>query len=193
MNELQWNNKAGWGFMAGDCDKDYWTEYRVLDQTPMGRVLTALRRGFVDKHVWETTANLVDVGIGGGAFVAEFDCEGIDINPKAIAWLDARGSLWDGEPVDVLTFWDSIEHIMCPGDYLEKARKWVFLSTPIYKDQRHCLASKHYKPGEHLWYFTHKGILQFMDQAGFIYIERNCFEDDAGREGIGSYAFVRRN
>lgn len=193
MNELQWSEQNGWGYLAPDvpCKKDYWTEYRELDKTPMGRVLTALRAGFVT--YWENMLGrrMVDVGIGGGAFVKSTGCRGIDVDPKALEWLDKNWLLWNFEPIPVMTFWDSLEHIQNLGEYLGKAQEWVFISTPIYDDEAHCRRSKHYKPGEHLWYFTDRGLKKFMKNVGFRCLGQNNLENDAGREGIGSYVFQR--
>ena len=62
---------------------------------------------------------------------------------------------------------------------------------PIYEDSRHCLKSKHFKPGEHLHYFTHDGLLLWFEQQGFACVEHNDIESQLGREGITSYAFRR--
>ncbi len=195
MNEfdLIWNEKVGWGFQAPEtnCSKDYWHEYRAKDRTPMGRVLTAVRAGMVRNWTRERALDIVDIGIGGGAFCDEMDCHGFDVNVSALAWLKKEALDWEPEKIPVMTFWDSIEHILYPGNLLKKVTKKVFLSTPIYRDKEHCLASKHYKPNEHLWYFTDKGIKKFMHQAGFALIYQNRIEEDAGREDIGSYVFGR--
>ena len=189
---MKWNEDKGWGFLepTEPCTKDYWDEYCELDKTPMGRVLTALRVGMTYKTM-EGTPCVVDIGIGGGAFCKEMDCLGFDVNPQAIDWLGK--DLWGEVPVPVMTFWDSIEHIANPGTYLVNASQWVLLSTPIYRDEAHALSSKHYKPNEHLWYFTDHGIKMFMREYGFQCIDSNTLESDAGREGIGSYAFTRLN
>ena len=62
---------------------------------------------------------------------------------------------------------------------------------PIYRDQAHCLASKHFKPGEHLHYWTREGLLLWMGRLGFVCIEHNDAESRIGREGIESFAFRR--
>lgn len=190
---MKWNDDKGWGFLEATepCPKDYWSEYRELDKTPLGRVLTALRLGMVDRWADYEAGPVVDIGIGGGAFVSTLDCLGFDVSEQAVEWLKEHGNLWDQERVPFMTFWDSIEHIANPGEYLAKATKWVFLSTPIYRDEAHALSSKHYKPNEHLWYFTDHGIKMFMREYGFRCVDENRLEDDAGREGIGSYAFAR--
>jgi len=189
---MKWNDDKGWGFLEATepCTKDYWAEYRELDQTPLGRVLTALRCAMVC-DVAVDPASIVDVGIGGGAFCEAMECRGVDVDINALQWLAKNKLAWDGLPIPVMTFWDSIEHIANPGQFLAKATSWVFLSTPIYKDEADALASKHYKPNEHLWYFTEHGIKMFMREYGFRCYHENTLETDAGREGIGSYAFKR--
>lgn len=192
---MKWNEDKGWGFLSSDasCEKDYWAEYRKLDKTPLGRVLTALRAGMVRECSSACNLNILDVGIGGGAFCDAMDCVGTDIDERALAWLKKEALDWDGEPVTVMTFWDSIEHIAGPMRFISKAREWVLLSTPIYESEAHALASKHFKPNEHLWYFTDRGIKRFMFEHGFGFFGQNELETDAGREGIGSYAFKRRD
>ena len=192
---MKWNDDKGFGFLKATepCTKDYWAEYRELDKTPLGRVLTMVRIAMVYAFADETKDwPVVDVGIGGGAFVDKCgDCYGTDIGKEALAWLEEHELLWDGESVPVMTFWDSLEHIENPGPLLAKATKLVYVSTPIYRDQAHARASKHYKPNEHLWYFTDHGLHMFMREYGFKCVEQNEIETDAGREGIGSYVFKR--
>ncbi|MNF16908.1 hypothetical protein D3C80_2201530 [compost metagenome] len=62
---------------------------------------------------------------------------------------------------------------------------------PIYKDQIDCLHSKHYKPGEHIWYHTLHGLIGWCERQGFTLEEMNHAESDLGREGISSFAFRR--
>lgn len=190
MSDLQWDERNGWGFLKpdGDCKTSYWDEYQKLDDSPMGRVLTALRCGMVGG--WSDGC-CVDVGIGGGAFCKSSESFGADVDEKAIEWLKENGMLWDEKPIERMTFWDSIEHILDPHTYLRQAISFVFLSTPIYNNEEHCRGSKHLKPNEHIWYFTDRGIKRFMEIEGFKCLDQNALESDAGREGIGSYAFRR--
>lgn len=90
-----------------------------------------------------------------------------------------------------MTFWDSLEHIPEPEVVLKGIGEWAFVSMPIYKDAKDCLASKHYKPGEHLHYFTLEGFITWMDRQGFEVMEINHAESELGREGITSFAFHR--
>ena len=109
------------------------------------------------------------------------------------AWLHANGRYKHpnfGWPA--MTFWDSLEHIPDPEAALKNVGDWAFVSMPIYKDQADCLKSKHFKPGEHIWFFTDWGFIDWMDRQGFEMMERNDIESKLGREGILSYAFRRR-
>ncbi|MCY1314289.1 hypothetical protein D9M70_649130 [compost metagenome] len=62
---------------------------------------------------------------------------------------------------------------------------------PIYDSQAHCLQSKHYKPGEHIHYFTLNGFITWCQRQGFELVEINQVESELGREGITSFAFRR--
>ena len=74
---------------------------------------------------------------------------------------------------------------------LDNIRQRVLVSLPIFRDVAHVLSSKHYKPGEHVFYFTEPGFLFFMREHGWRVIETNDYETKIGREDIKSYAFKR--
>ena len=84
-----------------------------------------------------------------------------------------------------------LEHLEDPTKILERVSDWVFISIPIFTGPEDARNSKHYKPGEHIWYFTEKGLILFMKMQGFGFIDSNRMEEDIGREGIGSYVFKR--
>ena len=170
----------------------YWEEYRRRDATPMGLALTAARLALLLKHCH---GSVVDIGIGGGAFLVAArghgrEGYGADVNSHALAWLHRRGEQWDGREVEAMTFWDSIEHMEAEEIeiYLSKTQ-WAFVSTPIYPDVTAVLASKHFKPGEHLHYWSADGMVLFMQGLGFGLVEANQMETDLGREGIASFVF----
>lgn len=194
-NRLQWLPDLGLGFLdveyPGLYDADYFRHFQDLDRTPFAAKLNEARVQMVRRH-W--TGPVCDVGIGGGSFIeAHGNASGADVNPLAIEWLAERGLLWDAlnDNVDAVTMWDSIEHMRNPAELLDRVRKWAFVSTPIYVDAEHALASKHFKPGEHLWYFTQPGLCAFMRAHGFLQVEINYHESVLGREDIGSFAFKR--
>ncbi|MCY1397750.1 Methyltransferase domain protein [compost metagenome] len=156
----------------------------------MGAALTRARVELVRKHF---PGQVVDIGIGGGRFVLEADAMGFDVNAEAVVWLQAQGRLLDPyrQQVDAITCWDSLEHVPDPEKLVARAGQWLFVSMPIYESQAHCLQSKHFKPGEHLWYFTLPGFIGWCERQGFELIEMNHAESELGREGITSFAFRR--
>jgi hypothetical protein len=191
---LLWLPELGLGYLdqppaPGLYDEDYFKHYVELDASPISAELTAERMLLVLRH---HEGEIVDVGVGGGRFVREANCYGWDVNPYAIKLLHDSGRLRDprSQPVDAVTMWDSIEHMTDPGEILQNVRQWAFISTPIYTSEDDAIASKHFKPGEHLWYFTEAGLLSFMQTQGFRLQEANRMEC-TWREGIGSYAFRR--
>ena len=191
---LIWLPTPGFGFLpltGVPYDAAYFEHYAGLADTIIGLRLNAARRAMVARH-WD--ADVTDIGIGCGQFVASrARTTGFDINPVGVTWLEARGKFHDpyAVAVDAVTFWDSLEHIPDPAPLLANVRHWVFVSLPIFRDLPHVLRSKHYKPGEHYWYFTDAGFVSFMAAHGWRLVERNLEETEIGREDIASYAFKR--
>lgn len=172
----------------------YWEEYAKRDRSPMGHALTAARVALLVKHC---QGPVVDVGIGGGAFLvaardAGLECYGADVNEHALGWLRRRGELWQQQPVEAMTFWDSLEHMDLPEieAYLVKTQ-WAFISTPVYIDEADIRASRHFKPMEHTQYVSEAGLSIFMSARGFSLIESNTMESDLGRHGIATHVYRR--
>lgn len=177
-----------------DYGTDYWMEFRRRDDSPMGEALTQARLAFVRKHLPDGLPGLVDVGIGGGRFVVEAGCKGYDVNPTAIGWLKARQQFRNPyDCVNAIACWDSLEHIEDPSELVACVNVAVFVSLPIFDTLADIKSSRHYKPGEHIWYWTHNGFVSWMERQGFILLEANDMETQLGREGIMSYAFVREH
>ena len=196
QSRLLWLPELGMGHVAlhdeSTYDDAYFEKYARMADTPIGLQLTRARVQMVERHY---TGPLLDVGIGAGQFVLgrNESTFGYDVNPHAVEWLQERGLYQDlyAESFRALSFWDSLEHIPDPGAAVERAGEWVFVSLPIFDGPDHCLSSRHYRPGEHLWYWTHNGFIRWMWRQGFELIEHNTIETDLGREGIGSYVFRR--
>lgn len=194
IGSLHWDNSKGYGFdvtPAMAYDGDYFEKYQTLDLSEMGQKLTEARVEFVNEYY--IGDDIVDVGIGGGRFCIERGSFGYDVSAEAVQWLQANGMYRDPyeAKVDALTFWDSLEHIPDPEAIVRQAKRWVFVSMPIYEDMGHCLLSKHYKPGEHLHYWTDRGLIDWFARQGLVCINSHDAETQIGREGIVSYAFKR--
>jgi hypothetical protein len=198
---LTWWPQIGIGWYPVEAgvepyDQDYFDRFDRDAHTPMGRALMQARCDFVDRHYQGT---LVDVGIGSGAFIERRSHErttwGYDINPAGIKWLGERKLFVDPyrTPFDAMTLWDVLEHIPYYPPLLANVRKWLFISTPIFRDAEHVLRSKHFRPTEHCWYYTQPGLVYAMMLCGFRLVSESTFETELGREDIGTFAFRREN
>lgn len=172
----------------------YFDHYAKIEGAPIALTLNAGRRALVDKYVGPDTG-VLDVGVGSGEFVkTRPNTYGYDVNKAAEAWLKERNR-WSAEfgVFEAFTFWDVIEHVEDPNGYFKQIRNGVhlFTSLPIFKDLGKVRESKHYKPGEHLYYFTEQGFIDWMALYRFRCLEVSDFETRAGRESILSFAFKR--
>lgn len=189
-----WMPELGMGYYpveGAPYDEAYFQRYQKMADTDMGHALTKSRIDLVARHY---SGTVVDVGIGSGQFVENRpDTKGFDVNPFGIAWLVRQNKFADiyARRYDALTFWDSLEHIRNPEKAISNARKWVFVSIPVFQDFDHIFCSRHFRPDEHYWYFTPAGIISWFLSQGFVLEESNNEETRLGRDSIGSYAFRR--
>ena len=138
---------------------------------------------------------VLDIGIGSGEFIKKRPFTmGYDINPTAVRWLKSNCLYSDRiDLYNAFTLWDVIEHIPEPSHYFRMmpSTSFLFTSIPLFKDLTMIRESKHYRPNEHLYYFTEEGFKYWMRQHGFCLLEMDDFETDAGREEIYSFAFIK--
>lgn len=195
-SELQWSNELGVGYLPpasiGPYDEAYFDHYAELAGTPMGRRLTEARVNFVARNYGD--GPVVDIGIGAGQFCsARPRTKGYDVNPAGVEWLKDR-ALWHDfatTPCVAATFWDSLEHIPNPAAALAHVEQWVFVSLPVFYGRSHVTRSKHFKPDEHIWYWTRDGFRRWARTQGFVVREENATETLLGREDIRSFALER--
>lgn len=199
MTGLVWVEEAGMGFSGSALrapsiyDLDYWTSYQERASSPIADALNACRVRMVDRYVGE--ADVLDVGIGAGTFIEtrSHPTYGYDVNPYGVEWLRSRNLWRDPYEVEVphACFWDALEHVHDPAVLLRNVREFAFVSLPIFADARDVLASKHYKPTEHIWYWTRDGLVGWMAAQGFDCLEHGTPESLIGREDIHSFVFHR--
>lgn len=199
---LFWFNLYGFGYLRNNAedtdvyDSAYFQKYVVMADTDMGRNLTSARKKLCEL-VLKEYSTVCDVGIGCGNFVesmSEYECKGFDVNTVAKEWLVERELYADpySEKFDWLTLWDVFEHIDDIHSILKAPRRGVIMSIPIYKDFTHCTNSKHLRPNEHIWYFTHNGLIGLMKKAGYDLVYTDNRETVLGREDIISYIFKKK-
>lgn len=173
-------------------DAPYFDKYVGYEGSDIARAINVGRIDFVNRWTGYE-APVLDIGIGSGEFIKlRPNTFGIDVNPKAIDWLKMTRR-WANSfaPFEGFTFWDVLEHVDDPDEYFRKMHRGahVFVSLPIFGSLTDIRKSKHYRPGEHLYYFTEGGFVTWMDMHGFRLLDSRDFETRAGREDILSFAF----
>jgi hypothetical protein len=174
-------------------DAEYYDRYTSYEGQEIAQKINAGRVAMVGRHLGRN--RVCDVGIGSGEFIkSRENTYGFDVNPVAIEWLK-RNDLWlvSFDYFSAFTFWDVIEHCPTPEDYLKQVplHGWAFFSIPVFDDLRRIRESKHYRPNEHLYYYTRDGFVSWLEAHGLKLMEESDFETLAGRESIRSFAFKR--
>jgi len=196
---LIWFPEKGYGYVHPVREivygEGYFDEYEARAQNDMSYALMDARSSLVAKY---TNEIVVDIGTGSCAFIDVHTghgrpAAGYDINPGTVHRLIERDQFWNPYERKVVSacFWDTLEHFEDPKEILDCVEGLAFISIPIVEGPFHCLTSKHFKPGEHLWYFTDKGLIKYMGECGFVLREENRIEEDIGREEIGTFVFER--
>ena len=180
--------------------KKYFDSYVEYRGTEVSKKLNGFRVTKVISHL-PPNATVLDVGIGAGEFVdiCPLETAGFDINPFGIKWLEDKKKFYDVnkkknfDDIKAFCFWDVLEHIEKPDVLFSKMAKdsMVFVSIPIVNNFDNIENWKHYKPGEHLYYFTLKGFITWMDDWGFSMIDSSSGEMTAGREDIYTFVFKK--
>lgn len=179
----------------GDAYMAKFAEYdpQIEREVNMGRA------NFVARHAGEL-ARVLDWGCGSGAFLrlaqaSGMDCAGYEVIPAAAAWLKKEHVYAeDVSEFDALCLWDVLEHLEEPGRVIGRVRPgaMLFVSLPVFPQLKTIRASRHYRPGEHLYYFTANGLAAWLRRYGYWLAGTSDHEVRAGRDSIGAYAFERR-
>lgn len=177
-----------------EYDEKYFQHYVECEDTEIARKLNEARISLSHKYC----NCILDMGIGSGEFIKKSTAKmyGYDVNDVAIEWLLGK-NIWANpyeeipEDVEGLTFWDVLEHIRQPSELLKLVRPgtFVFISLPTFTDLTKVRTSKHYKPNEHLYYYSITGLIKFMAFCNFELIELSDAETKAGRQDITSFVF----
>ncbi len=172
---------------------EYFNKCASNDASSIADALNVCRSSLVQRHYGDGL--LVDVGIGSGEFIRHRpNTLGTDINPVALKWLADNEKLADDAATyQAFSFWDVIEHMPDPAIALSRIPigGFAFFSIPVFDDLTRIRESKHYRPGEHLHYWTRSGFIAWLLHHGFYLLETNNGETIAGRDSIESFAFVK--
>lgn len=172
-----------------DYGKEYFENYVQREGTDIAKRLNRFRTELTERYC----KVVLDIGIGSGEFIksSSIKAYGYDVNPYGVEFLKERNIFVDpykNIPSDVkgFCFWDTMEHIAEPSKLIEKfkAGSYLFISLPIFNDFEKLKASKHFKPKEHLIYFSEKGLEKFLIDCNCRVLETSNAETNIGREGV---------
>lgn len=96
---------------------------------------------------------------------------------------------------DLICLWDVLEHVDWRNNPDEKMLEWIgkadalAATVPIFQDGE-LEEWKHFKPGEHLTYFTIESFIEFIKSLGFTILEHSQPECPP-RTDIHSFLFRR--
>lgn len=195
---LMWDEKKGFGRLTShrDLKEEYWEHYEQFEEAPATELLYKIRHKLCSDYA--AGNDILDFGVGNGAFIKRKPDEvrvfGYDVDAQAVAWL-LEEKLWFDPYIlkapGVVTFWDCLEHLPNLDEVLSLCPNFVICSLPVFEGREKVLGSKHFKPNEHIWYFSVEGFKEFMHERGFVCMMAKDLEGLAGREEIFSFVFKR--
>lgn len=169
--------------VTASYNADYAHQY---DHLPV-KEMSALRWNFIQSHLnLPAGSRVLDVGYGNGAFLkharsAGMDIYGIDLHTEdfGVPVVNLETKLH----FDLICFFDSLEHFSDFQPLLNLRAGHVIVSIP---NTPAWLLSKprvwrHYKPGEHLHYFSRRSLDSFMHGWGFSEKRAEGYPEDTLR------------
>jgi hypothetical protein len=164
-------------------DMDYQNSYNKLGE--LGPRMANLRLGYIIGAIGTTPSSIIDIGPGNGDFVRA--CKNIIPSVyfhDTIKRDDLKGIKYADKPyklnVDVITFFDSIEHMSDLSFVKDIKAKIVVISVPSCnnpQDDKWFESWKHRKPDEHLHHFNADSLIRFMMSNGWYTLNMTNIED----------------
>lgn len=177
-------------YLCNDCRSfdygaDYLLHYKLYGKTKFGKALNSKRWDFVLNS--GLFGPLLDFGCGSDSFI-DAKPNGADVfsyDPyfkKDFSFLDTK--------LDIVTFWDSFEHMTRLGIAPLLNSRQIIMSIPILDEDTDLFSWKHYRPGEHIWYFSDNALVKLLKRWNYNLRSRSSFEIEMGREDVKSYCFT---
>ena len=158
---------------------NYSDEYsgKYNDYGELTNYISYLRLGFICGAVGRYPESILDVGYGNGSFLKccserISNCYGFDVSPYPVPGNCQKVQSIIDRYYDVVTFFDSLEHIEDISIVSKLDCSYVCISIPWchnYSDD--WLKNwKHLRPEEHFWHFDKFSLISFMESCGFSYM-----------------------
>lgn len=149
-----------------------------------GKYLSYLRLGVLAGQLGHFPRSLVDVGYGNGDFLtacrSSVPClYGCDISDYPVPEGTTKIPLADISNVEVVCFFDSLEHFEDISFVKDLDTEYVFISVPWchYVSDEWFAVWYHRRENEHLFHFNDVSLKQFFADAGYDCVYLGCFED----------------
>jgi len=164
-------------------DFEYSNKYNKLGE--LSKRMSYLRFGYLIGALGFTPESIMDVGYGNGDFLnvakdSVLNCYGSDIVkhhpvPEGCKFAESLYSV----NVDVVCFFDSLEHFEDIYEIKDLQNKYVYISLPWchYFSDEWFETWKHRRINEHLWHFNKEALVNFFKELGYQPIALSNIED----------------
>jgi len=165
-----------------DYDFNYSNNYNKLGE--IGVRMAYLRLGHLIGSLGFIPTSVMDIGYGNGDFLKACQniipkCYASDISeypaPDGCEFINDPNSI----EVDVVTFYDVLEHFEDIYDIKNLNTKYIVISVPEchYFSDDWFDTWKHRRPDEHLWHFNKESLTNFMSELDYKCIHTSNIED----------------
>jgi hypothetical protein len=180
----------------------HFESYEREAQTSIGKGIMRFRIKTVKQLVSyrRISTHCLDVGIRSGHFLRELkrtsdiQGQGIDVNNWSIQWLHANGFVCTRDKFEILTFWNTLDHLTEPWLLWRNYKPlFIAMTQTIFKNKEQIERHQHFKPQQHYWYFTRLGLLEFMERHGYGLVN-SCNTEDVkwGQDNKMTFTFMRK-
>jgi hypothetical protein len=163
-------------------DYDYSNKYNNYGEK--GNYLSYLRFGVLLGALGHTPNSIVDIGYGNGDFLKVCkktiqNVYGCDISDYPTPEGCKKINIDEIKNIDVVCFFDSLEHFEDISFVKNLDTKYVFISVPWchYISDEWFKNWYHRRENEHLYHFNESSLKKFFDECGYDCIYTSSFED----------------
>jgi len=189
---------SGQKFDSHVYDIDYTKNYIEYEHGDKAMMLMDIRTQWVKDFLPEGST-LIDYGCGTGLFLRclknNYICCGYDVNESVINYAKSKNMIhrYFNDPNTIpgifegITLFDVLEHFENPLEEMKKLNKLlldrglIFISTP--NTELNPIDSipddwRHFKPNEHLHYFTQYSLVRLAEKSGFKILKTDFRESE---------------